>query len=256
MHTGKTEYCTVCGIRLDYRDRGESLTCSYCGRRETGHIACSGGHYICDDCHGRSALPLIEDLCRTTTLRDPLEIAELLIAHPGLPMMGCEHASIAAGSLLAALRNSPYGKRGRDDISEAFLRVSKQAQGGFCGLTGVCGITPAVGSVFSIILGAHCGTDREQRITMEATARVSRAIADLTGPSCCKAYVRAAIPVAVEFLQERLGIVLPLRGPAVCRHSTNHPHGCREEKCPYFRKGASRDIFADAGRSRSVCGPT
>ena len=256
MSAGKsTEHCTVCGTKLDYRDRGETLTCSYCGRQEEGHISCSRGHYLCNDCHGRNIVTLIEDFCRTTTLKDPMEIAELLMGHPGLPMLGCEHAYITAGALLAALRNSPYGKSDADIIGEAFLRTGKQAHGGYCGLTGVCGVTPAAGAVFSVFLGARCGTDREQNITMEAATRVSRAITGRTGPSCCKAYVRAAIPVAVSLFQERFGIILPLREPAVCMHSAKHPHGCREEKCPHFRREPSRDIFI-INRAHSVCGPT
>ncbi len=235
----------VCGSKLDYLEQSEALSCIYCGTKEHGHIKCPGGHFICDACHGKGALRMIEDIAFTTASRDPVEIAELMMGHPGLPMLGCEHAYIAAGALLAALRNSPYGKGVNDDIREAFARTSRQALGGYCGLTGVCGVVPAVGACFSIFLGSRCGTDREQRITMEAATRVSRAIADLTGPGCCKAYVRSALSVAVALFSERFGIVLPAREPAVCAHSAKHPHGCREEKCPYYQRPASKDIFAE-----------
>jgi hypothetical protein len=177
---------------------------------------------------------------------DPMAIAERMMAHPALPMLSCDHAYIAAGALLAALRNSPYGRITEKDVREVFGRTERQAQGGYCGLTGVCGIAPAVGAVVSLFLGAHCGTDREQRIVMDAVTRVSRAIADLTGPSCCKAYVRAAINVAASVFSETLGIVMPVQNASpACEHAERHPHGCREEKCPYFRK-PSRDIFAEA----------
>ena len=160
MSLGKsTEHCTVCGTKLEYRDRGVTLTCSYCGRQEEGHIACSRGHYLCNACHGRNILTLIEDHCRSTTLKDPMEIAELLMGHPNLPMLGCEHAYITTGALMAALRNSPYGKSDTDDIAEAFLRTGKQAHGGYCGLTGVCGVTPAVGAVFSVFLGSRAAAN-------------------------------------------------------------------------------------------------
>jgi hypothetical protein len=80
---------------------------------------------------------------------------------------------------------------------------------------------------------------------MEAVTQVSRAITDLTGPSCCKAYVRSALTVAVAMFAEKFGVVLPVKDTAiVCSHTAQHPHGCREEKCPYFRK-PSRDIFAE-----------
>jgi hypothetical protein len=83
---------------------------------------------------------------------------------------------------------------------------------------------------------------------MEAVIRVMQSMADITGPSCCKAYVRNALGAAISVLEERFGIVLPVnRTSIVCTHVTKHPHGCREEKCPYYRK-PTKDIFADSIR--------
>jgi hypothetical protein len=240
-----TEHCAVCGARLDYLQAAADVTCTYCGASCQGHINCPKGHYICDLCHGKEARAVIEGLALSSASRDPLEIAELMMAHPQLPMLSCDHAHVAAGALLAALRNSPYGSKiGETEVREAFGRTAKQAHGGFCGLTGVCGIAPAIGAVISIFLGARCGSDREQKIVMEAVTRVSQAITDLTGPSCCKAYVRAAVMVAVAMFAEKFGMALPVKNLAVvCGHSAKHPHGCREVRCPYYRK-PSKDHFA------------
>lgn len=241
----KTEHCAVCGGPLEYLTTAKEVRCDFCARPYAAHVACPQGHVICDACHGKEARSVIEDLALTSASQDPHEIAELMMAHPLLPMLSCDHAYIAAGALMAAIRNSPYGKVSDGDIKEAFTRTAQQAHGGYCGLTGVCGIVPAVGAVFSIFLGARCGTDREQRIVMETVTQVARAITDLTGPSCCKAYVRAAIPVAAGIFTEKFGVVIPIKnsGPS-CGHALKHPHGCREEKCPYYRK-PSRDIFAE-----------
>jgi hypothetical protein len=243
-----TEHCMVCGTALEYLQQSERRACTYCGKAEEGHIACREGHFVCDRCHGADARKAIEDIAFTTEQKDPAAIAELMMSHPNLPMLGCEHAFIVAGALMAALRNSPYGK-GKitsDTVREAFERTAKQAIGGYCGLTGVCGIAPAVGACFSLFLGARCGSDSEQKITMEAVISVSRVIAGLTGPSCCKAYVRAALAEAGTVFAERFGIVLPATNTGIiCRHSGLHPHGCREDKCPYFQK-PSKDIFAEA----------
>ena len=240
--------CLVCGSATTPVAKAESFVCTFCGSSEQGHIKCPEGHFICEACQEKTALQVIEDIALSTTSKDPLAISELMMAHPGLPMLGCEHASLVAGAFMAALKNSPYGsgKITNDDIQEAFKRTTKQAVSGHCGLTGVCGIAPAVGACFSIFLGARCGSDSEQKITMEAVIRVSRVIADLTGPSCCKAYARVAVTEASTMFGERFGIILPVRsGAALCRHSGKHPHGCREEKCPYYQK-PSRDIFAEA----------
>jgi LSD1 subclass zinc finger protein len=239
------EHCMVCRTPLRYLLAAEDLTCSVCGTAWRGHVKCPNGHVLCDACHGSEVRKIIEGMALTDGSRDPGEIAERMMAHPSLPMLGCEHAFVAAGALLAAIRNSPYGKISEQEVREVFDRTEKQAHGGYCGLTGVCGIAPAVGAVLSVFLGARCGSDREQRIVMEAVTRVSRDITDLTGPSCCKAYVRAALGVAVPFLAEQFGMVLPFSAlPAVCGHAERHPHGCREEKCPFYRKPA-KEPFAD-----------
>jgi hypothetical protein len=241
-----TEHCMVCGAGLVYVSEAEPVTCTYCGIAEKGHIKCPKGHYLCDACHGKDAMRVIEDTVTATVLKDPSMIAEQLMSHPSVPMLGCEHAYIAAGALLAALRNAWSDRIAADQVREVFERTKKQGHGGFCGLTGVCGIAPAIGAVLSVVLGAKCGSGREQKITMEAVIAVSRSIADLTGPSCCKAYVRAAIPAAVKQFEGALGISLPLsQTEIICRDSSRHPHGCREEKCPYFRP-PSKDVFAES----------
>jgi hypothetical protein len=231
----------VCGESLQYLETSRPLKCLYCGREDEGHITCPNGHYICEHCHNQDAMRMIEDVAFSTTSKDPVEIAELMITFPGLPRLGCHHAYIAAGALMAAIKNSGTGKITNDDIKEVFKRTKRQAHGGYCGLTGVCGIAPAIGAVFAVLTGSKCGTDKEQRITMEAVTKVTWAITELTGPSCCKAYVRAAIEVSVLYLQEALGIELPAQDVPVCKHHDRHPHGCRMDRCPYFSgKGSNR----------------
>ena len=224
----------VCGASLAYLEHAVDLTCSYCGKVEPGHIKCPHGHYICDVCHNRDAMRIIEDIAFSTKSKDPFEIAELMMSYPGLPMLGCQHAYIAGGSLMAALKNAGTKGIGNEAIKEVFSRTKKQAHGGYCGLTGVCGIAPAIGACFAVLTGSRCGKDEEQRITMEAVTRVAGAITNLTGPSCCKAYVRTSLDVAVDYLKESLGIELPHSTEAACAYSPKHPHGCREIRCPYF----------------------
>jgi hypothetical protein len=224
----------VCGSSLEYLEQAQEVTCSYCGKMEQGHIRCPHGHYICEVCHNRDAMKIIEDIAFSAKSKDPFEIAELMMSYPGLPMLGCQHAYIAGGALMVAIKNE--GARGitNEEIKEVFKRTRKQAHGGYCGLTGVCGIAPAIGACFAILTGSKCGTDKEQRITMEAVNRASRAIAYLTGPSCCKAYVWNSLEAATSYLKESLGIVLPSVRAITCNYSEKHPHGCRESKCPYF----------------------
>ncbi len=244
--TTKKEHCMVCGTPLEYLTTTKETACTVCGGRVLTHIRCPEGHVLCDACHGREARKTIEDMAAAETCPDPMEIAERMLDHPAVPMLSCDHAFIAAGALITSLRNSPYGASlPAQALREVFDRTEQQARGGFCGLTGVCGITPAIGAVLSVYLGARCGSDREQRIVMDAVTRVSRAIADLTGPSCCKAYVRAAVRTGADVFAEAFGIALPVKNETpACGHAERHPHGCREERCPYYRR-PSKDIFAE-----------
>ncbi len=233
----RTEPCLVCGSSLVRLDNAEEQTCIYCARTAAGRLKCPEGHFVCDACRTADPMAVVEGLVLTTPLRDPFQIAELLMNHPALPAVGCEHAFIAAGSLLAAQRNSPYGRIGERDICEVFRRIALQAKTDACGLTGVCGIAPAIGACFSLFLQAGPASDRELRMVMDAVITVQATIAGLTGPICCKAFVRAALEDTVSIFAERFGMVLPgPTSPVICRHQARHPHGCREEKCPYYRK--------------------
>ncbi len=234
MNKTKTENCMVCGNGLIYSDKSETLRCVYCKTVEDGHIHCPEGHYICDRCHNREAMAGIEETILRSESQDPFEIAELAMSLPGLTMLGCQHAYIAGGALMAAIRNRGKNGVGDPEIREVFKRTRKQAHGGYCGLTGVCGIAPAIGACFAVLTGSKCGKDKEQWITMDAVTKVSGAITALTGPSCCKAYVRTSLSAAVDALREHLGIDLPGGGNVTCLYSGRHPHGCREKMCPYF----------------------
>ena len=231
----------VCGSILEYLNEARELTCSYCGKVEHGHIHCPKSHYICDICHNKDAIKIIEHISFTTKSENPFEISDIMMSHPGLPMLGCQHAYIAGGAFIAAIKNE--GSKGvtNEEIKEVFRRTEKQAHGGYCGLSGVCGIAPAIGACFAVLTGSKCGKGKEQRITMEAVTRVTRAITDLTGPSCCKAYVWTSLDVAVEYLKESLGILLPVSQSIICNYSGKHPHGCRSEQCPYFSRPGNVD---------------
>lgn len=223
-----------------------SVSCDYCGSSRTTSSLCAEGHFVCDECEKRDMIEVVQDFALTTRETDPVKISELLMRLPGLPMLGCDHALIAGASLAAALKNSRYAKITDGELQAVLSRTTKQSIEGYCAQTGVCGITSAIGACFSVFLDARFGCDAEQKIVMEAAIQVSQGIAALTGPSCCKAYVRSAIETASRILADRFGIVLPAtQSPVVCRHSSKHPQGCREEKCPYYQK-QSKDIFADS----------
>ncbi|MGB9712177.1 MAG: DUF5714 domain-containing protein [Dissulfurimicrobium sp.] len=224
----------LCGAPLEYLTTGKTVECSCCGKDFVTHVVCPNRHYICDICHNNYAVGLIKQVCSSTDSTDPIGIFEEMLRFSGVPMLGCHHAFMAAGAFIAAIKNEGTLNVTDSTMEEVFLRTGRQAVGGYCGLTGVCGITPALGACFAVILGSKCGTDREQRLTMDAVCEISAAIRDLTGPSCCKAYARKALETAQHVLKCVLGITLSAADtPIACHDAPRHPHGCRKG-CPYL----------------------
>jgi hypothetical protein len=179
----------------------------------------------------------VKEYVMTSESDNPFEIAEYLMDLSNIPMLGCENAWIAAGALMAALKNEGTAEVTDEQIFEALNRTKKQAIGGYCGLTGVCGIAPAIGACFSVILGAACSEDRETAVTMRIAARIIDTIAKETGPCCCKNFVRKSLTEAIMIAKEHLSVSLPMVSEnIVCKHVNKHPHGCRKGKCLYFGK--------------------
>lgn len=197
-------------------------------------MICLNGHYICDDCHGEKLFDTILQLVLSAKGTNPLIISEEIITEASPPMLGCEHAWIAAGALLAAIKNHGVICVTDNQIVEALSRTRRQAIGAYCGLTGVCGIAPAIGASFSVILGAACPKDKETATTMRVVSRIIEAIADQTGPCCCKNFVRTALTASCKLAKQYLKIDLPYTGKIICQDSARHPHGCRENKCIYY----------------------
>jgi len=233
----KAEDCMVCGTPLEYLTESAIVTCNYCNKEESSYIRCPRGHYVCEICYGKGAYDAIKDMALSTNSKDPFEIAELMMAHPSVTMLGCDNAYVAAGAFIAALKNEGSLEIGDDQVVEAIDRTKKQAIGGYCALTGVCGVPIAIGAVFSVILKAACPKDRESAITMHAVSRVIDAIANDVGPMCCKSFVRTAMGVGYNLAKEYFNVNLPIHREKIsCIYVKRHPHGCRASKCSYFPK--------------------
>jgi len=224
-----------------------------CGQKEIANISCPNGHFICDECHGKDVFNIVKDYVQTAISKDPLEMAEFLMANKEkVPMLGCENAWIAAGAFMAALKNEGTIKITNDQVFEVLNRTKKQAVGGYCGLTGVCGIVPAMGACFSTILGAACPKDQETATTMRVAGRIVNVIANETGPCCCKNFVRTALTEASKLAEEILHVTLPLNHEnIICNHTERHPHGCRIEKCNFYKEGET-PVISGTDKERNM----
>lgn len=228
-----TESCGICGSTLEYLDSAAPLTCTSCGREDRGHVRCPQGHYLCESCHGAGFVERLPGLLDAAGSHSPFVIAEDLMAQPDLPMLGCEHAHVAAGALMRALENAGVPGVTALHRAEVLERTARQAVSAYCGLSGVCGVVPALGACYSVLVGGQCGKGPETRAAMTLTSRLAAATAAEADPGCCKAYVRSGLRVAAAFLEERLGIVVEPPVPVVCADTERHPHDCRGAECAW-----------------------
>lgn len=208
--------------------------CFYCGQSKRAHVVCPEGHFVCDICHGREIKkPVLIQEILSARIPDPITLSVNWLEKYPFPMLGCEHAYVAAGSLLGALIAAGM-ELTEKDLEEVFCRIEAQAKGGFCGLTGICGVVPALGACLALLLGSRCGADKEQREVMRLAGNLLEKFAELTGPSCCKAYLWAGLKIVTKRIRKLYPRMKLKNSSPCCFFSHLHPHGCRKQKCPYF----------------------
>lgn len=228
---GKAEECLVCGAPLEYFKDQIEMECMYCHGRFMSNARCVNGHYICDGCHGKLGLYVIEEICGKTESRNPVEIMQEIIRSPHIHMHGPEHHVLVGSALLAAYKNAG----GDLDLMEALKEMrnrGSQVPGGICGLWGSCGAAVSTGIFISLITGASPLSGPEWGLCNEMTSKGLAAIAGIGGPRCCKRDSTTAILEAVDFVGEKFGVWMERPQKVVCEMSQRNAQ-CLESKCPY-----------------------
>ena len=129
----KFDKCEFCGKNLEYaktQDDYRKLPCGICGQLFKANIFCPDGHYMCDECHSKDPIKIIEEVCEKTEIKDPFVLADLIMEHPKFKIYGPEHHVLAPAVILTALKNSNIKKPNGEnitlfDIKEAIRRASK-----------------------------------------------------------------------------------------------------------------------------------
>ena len=187
--------CMVCGAELLCTpDMLFSAECYYCGKVEQTHVFCAEGHYVCDECHRKDILELVEQICIDSDLTDPVELALCIFEIPKLHMHGPEYHSIVPAVLVSAYGNNVNNKD-IHAIKEAISR-GKQVFGGICGTHGACGACIGVGIAYSIIHKVTPYSKEERGEANKMTALALTEISRYGGPRCCKRDVITAITTA------------------------------------------------------------
>jgi len=197
--------CMLCGGRIVHSCQPSTAVCYYCGTEEETYILCKDGHYVCNTCHTQDALKIIENICLSTDLQNPVTIAEKIMEHPSVHMHGPEHHALVPATLIAAYQNYT-GKKKEADIMEAIKRGSK-VPGGYCGTYGACGAGIGIGIAVCILTEATPYTPAERSHANWATSGALRCIADAGGARCCKKATRISLRKGVAYISDIFGLL-------------------------------------------------
>ena len=224
-HTG----CLVCGAELLYSpDMALSAECYFCGITERTNVFCREGHYVCDACHSKDILDLVEQICIDSDLKDPVELALCIFDIPNLHMHGPEYHSIVP-AVLVSVYGSVVGCKDAALIREAITR-GKAIFGGICGSHGACGAGIGVGIAYSVIHQVTPYAKEDRGEANRLTALALDAISRHGGPRCCKRDAITAIESAAAHWESLRGTVKSRY--ICCQHVYNDM--CLRYACPYY----------------------
>lgn len=224
--------CLVCGEALVYSAEARAVRCVLCGKEETGHSACTEGHYVCDTCHRMTGVERVLAVCMENTSRNPVELAQEIMRDRAFYPNGPEHHTLVGAVLLVAYKNAG----GEVDLPSALhelRRRSLQVPGGTCGLWGCCGAAASAGQFYSIVSGSTPMTRDSWAQTARLVSRITGRLADVGGPRCCKRTGFIAIEEAVAYTAEILGVHMELPDRIVCTFMKGNAE-CLRRECPFF----------------------
>ena len=223
--------CMVCGEPLVYLDRERGAACHYCGETATANATCAAGHFVCDACHSKDALAVIERICLHSAERDMVALLRRIREHPDIPLHGPEHHALVPAVIVTACRNAG-GDVADVDIPRAIQRGATIA-GGSCAFLGICGAASGVGTAFSLLLGANPLKGSERQAAQRATLRALAEIARVRAARCCQRDCYLALRVAAQLSKDLLPIPLTADAPLPCtQHAQNAD--CIGRACPLW----------------------
>jgi SAM-dependent methyltransferase len=223
--------CMVCGEELCYLETPCTSRCAYCGQALTTQTLCRTGHFVCDACHARDALRVVEHLCGTSRERDMVAMLERVRSHPAIHTHGPEHHALVPAIMVATYRNLGGG------LSDRALRTAvdrgARVPGGFCGFAGTCGAAVGVGIGFSVILGVNPYHTTGRRDVQRAAAAALASIAGYEAARCCQRDCWLALRSAAESSRELLPFPLPAEAWLSCNQVAANRE-CLGRGCPLF----------------------
>jgi hypothetical protein len=202
------------------------MPCVLCAQSSTGTF--------CDSCAELEYREVIRLFCRRTTSKNPVEMAQTVMAHPRFPVAGQAHHPLVAGLLVAAYRNAG-GDAGEAAIDAAIQRADT-IPGGFCAGFGADAAAIACGIAMSVIEGATVKAEHAvaRSLAHTLTGQGMLLIANNHGNRCCKRSVFTVLELASHFFTATMDVTIaPPRGRVECAFSTANKL-CNTADCKFY----------------------
>lgn len=223
--------CMVCTSELVYEATLQEATCYYCGSVSHQSVTCKEGHYVCDACHAKEALEVIEHICKTSKERDMLKLFQQIREHPSIPKHGPEHHAMVPAIIVTAYKNSG-GKVSESALKTALSRGSS-VMGGACGFLGICGAASGVGIGFAILLESSPVAKKARSQAQKVTYAVLGKIAEYEAARCCHREVWTALNIASSLSETFFNVKLLAEMETKCDQKKFNQY-CYGKECPIF----------------------
>ena len=209
----------------------EEVSCYYCGTKQHSSVTCKEGHFVCDACHSKEALVVIEHICATSKECDMLKLFKQIREHPSIPKHGPEHHAMVPAIIVTAYKNSG-GKLPENALKTALSRGSS-IMGGACGFLGICGAASGVGIGFAILLEASPVAKKSRSVAQKVTHAVLGKIAEYEAARCCYREVWTALTLASQLSEKFLHVRLLAEVEVKCDQKKFNQY-CYGKECPIF----------------------
>lgn len=224
-----TSNCMVCKSPLLYGKEIKEVECFYCKTKASSSVTCKEGHYVCDKCHSKEALVVIEQICQASNQTDMMELFRTIREHPSIPKHGPEHHAMVPAIIVTVYKN--LGNEIPKNALKTALSRGSTVIGGSCGFMGMCGAASGVGIGFAILLESSPVTTTSRAMAQRVTHKVLGEIAKYEAARCCNREVWTALSLASELSQEFLGINLPCTVQIKCDQKKYNQY-CYGKECP------------------------
>ena len=225
--------CLICGKPLIYHSIPVTKKCKICGKEQLTNNYCEKGHFICDSCHQKNPLILMEKFLYNSTEQDLIKLFVEIRNKAKFPMHGPEYHALIPGIILVCFRNCG-GKVTDFEIKMAIDR-GKKIPGGSCGFMGICGVATGVGIAISVITKATPLRENERSIVLSHISELSKKFAKYNGARCCQRESLTGLKYFSKISEKLTGIYVPAEMNYKCEQYLLNKN-CIKNRCPFYTK--------------------